>query len=143
MDLMRLFSRLAGQRKIRKTAIRSKRRLTFESLASRTLLAVDLSGWRTEATDGSGWGELITVDSQIVKYGEEGIGPFQMQWFLSRDRFGSKDDVLLRLADGALSYQHVAMPDIGVPNQTSYPYQVTLQLPKSRPTGWKGEDFSS
>jgi murein DD-endopeptidase MepM/ murein hydrolase activator NlpD len=98
----------------------------------------DLSGWWTTVTDSAKWGETITVErAQVRNTGSGASGAFQLQWYLSRDHYGSSDDILLSRAGGGTSYVHGGVPANGYGSL----FNTTLVLPTSLPAGWNGEQF--
>lgn len=99
---------------------------------------VDLSGWWTTVTDNAKWGETITVQrAQVRNTGNDASGAFQLQWYLSRDHYGSSDDIPLSLAGGGTSYVHGNVAAHGYGPL----FNTTLVLPDSAPAGWNGEKF--
>jgi len=99
---------------------------------------VDLSGWWTTVTDNAKWGDTITVQrAQVRNSGKDASGAFQLQWYLSRDHYGSSDDIPLSLAGGGTSYAHGSVPAHGYGPL----FNTTLVLPDSAPAGWNGEKF--
>lgn len=98
---------------------------------------VDLSGAKLLATDRSQLGQAISVQAQVRNAGTAASGPFQVQWYLSRDSAGSSDDILLSRGNGATSYAHAS---IGA-NSTAALFSVSLVLPGSLPGGWDGVSF--
>jgi hypothetical protein len=100
---------------------------------------VDLDGYDTYAPASAQWGQAINVQSQIRRTGPDGAGPFQVQWYLSKDGVGSSDDILLnRTAGDGPSYAH---PPIAAGSNYGPDFTVNLQLPPSLPGGWSGENF--
>jgi hypothetical protein len=99
----------------------------------------DLGGWWCTVPNSAQWGQTLTVQqAQIRNVGSGAAGPFQVQWYLSRDSLGSSDDILLPLANGVgIAYSHS-----GIAGNSYGPlFSVNLQLPGTLPSGWGGANF--
>ncbi len=99
----------------------------------------DLYGYECSAPAGtSTWGQTVTVTGAIRNGAEADSGAFRVQWYLSRDNQPSSDDRLLpRTASAGSWYAHPAIRSWS----TAPTFTVTLQLPGTPPTGWRGSSF--
>jgi subtilase family serine protease len=72
------------------------------------LVPAELQGeWIDVQQSSAQWGQTITLSTlQIRNAGAGAAGNFQIQWYLSRDKYGSSDDILLLQSNGATTYNH-------------------------------------
>lgn len=76
--------------------------------------------------------------AQVQNRGSRNSGTFEVKWYLSRDHYGSSDDILLSDPLGFTTFIFVH----GIPGRTrSSDFSFTLQLSKSIPTGWRGDSY--
>src|SRR2546423_64733 len=70
--------------------------LNIEELERREVPAAlaDLQGyWCDVQSAAAQWGQAVSVSQvQVQNAGQGAAGPFQLQWYLSRDQYGSGDD---------------------------------------------------
>jgi hypothetical protein len=106
-------------------------------LEGRLCPAVDLQGyWVVPPTDAR-WGQVIGIESQVRNTESTASGSFQIEWYISRDRFVSSDDIRLYHTSGVAAYNHA-----GVTGNNLGPYFTALrQLPSALPSGWSGSNF--
>jgi murein DD-endopeptidase MepM/ murein hydrolase activator NlpD len=117
---------------------RNPRQLCFEQEERRELLATDLQGYWMLAANTAAWGQTFQVErAQIRNEGSTPSGAFYEQWYLSRDHYGSNDDVLLAQPNGLNFYYH----DSIAANSYGPQFSLNLQLPGSPPAGSNGQDF--
>ncbi|HJZ54790.1 MAG TPA: hypothetical protein VKE74_07515 [Gemmataceae bacterium] len=117
-----LFSSASGQAGVGK-----------DSVLVNVVVGLNLTGNFLNAIPPSAaWGATIDVQTQVKNTGLVASGPFREEWYLSRDAYGSADDIRLNLASGATGYDH---PSIG-PGLNGPVFPTQLVLPAARPTGW-------
>lgn len=99
----------------------------------------DLKGdWVDVQNTATQWGQTVAVQKVVVQNAGAGAaGAFQVQWYLSRDKFGSSDDILLPQTNGATSYTHGGI----AANSYGPEFAVNLKLPNALPSGWSGSNF--
>ena len=85
------------------------------------------------------WGQSLNVVVRIGNAGDQPAGSFHVSWYLSKDRVGSGDDLLLTVSGGGTRYRH---PGIGAGNPgLGRVFDIALGLPAEPPVGWTGTDF--
>lgn len=96
------------------------------------------------------WGETVAMTTEIQNAGNAPADqPFAVRWYLSPDEFGSSDDILLSLDDGATSRTvDETLDGRGYFGEFAYsrysmtgPIDVLLHLPDQRPTSWQGDQY--
>jgi len=99
----------------------------------------DLSGYWTLAQNGSfAWGNDMKLSRvQIQNTGQGTAGQFRVEWYLSRDKNGSSDDIRLNRTNGSSFYSHSGISA----NSRGSMFEVDLKLPSRNPPGWSGENF--
>jgi hypothetical protein len=98
----------------------------------------DLRGALLQATDTAQWGKAITVQAAVQNGGSVASGAFQSQFWLSRDRTWSSDDIILTQLDGTASVGFAGLA-AGAKSATA---SVTVALPpQSVVSSWAGSTF--
>ena len=101
---------------------------------------VDLAGSSLYAEEDKAiWGDVIHVNAAIRNLGNRTSGSFNVQWYLSRDIYGTTDDLPLDIVGGGTS---LLRPGISSDdNGYGLPFTVDLQLRSGLPVGWSGTSF--
>lgn len=98
---------------------------------------VDLRGASVDAVGSGNWGQPITVTASARNSGLTAAGAFQNQFWLSRDRTWSSDDIILTDLTGNPFKNFTGL----AANTTSAAFSMTLSLPPALPNGWSGSTF--
>jgi len=80
------------------------------------------------------WHGTLDVTTYVANDGPTDAGPFDVQWYLSADRDGSPDDILLSLAGGGTTYRH---PGVTGGEFFGGPIDVQLQLTGAPAFRWR------
>ena len=91
----------------------------------------DLQGAGISGPSIARWGDAVEIEGHVRNNGTAS-GPSRVQWYLSKDRIGSPDDVLLPLVGSSVPYRTVA--GIGVRGVVEA--NATLRLPTAPPDGF-------
>lgn len=99
----------------------------------------DLKGyWTKVQNENAEWGDEVSLEKiQIENAGEGDAEEFQIEWYLSQDKNGDANDILLELSSGDENFTHdtLAAAEIGPE------FSVELRLPEEAPENWTGDFY--